>query len=60
VCGPPDVPVEGYYSTDRDLTEYFRLMRALQKSLRHERARGETARVPTTLGCHQLANLWST
>ncbi len=27
---PADVPVEGYYSEDSTLTEYFRLMRALQ------------------------------
>jgi hypothetical protein len=27
---PADVPIEGYYSEDGDLTEYFRLMRALQ------------------------------
>src|SRR5512143_3933390 len=28
--GPADVPVEGYYAEDAQLTEYFRLMRALQ------------------------------
>jgi hypothetical protein len=27
---PADVPIEGYYSEDEMLTEYFRLMRALQ------------------------------
>lgn len=27
---PADVPIEGYYSEDEELTEYFRLMRALQ------------------------------
>lgn len=27
---PPDVPVEGYYAEDQQLTEYFRLVRALQ------------------------------
>jgi hypothetical protein len=27
---PADVPIEGYYSEDGHLTEYFRLMRALQ------------------------------
>jgi len=27
---PADVPVEGYYSEDKQLTEYFRLIRALQ------------------------------
>ncbi len=29
--GPADVPVEGYYAGDQSLTEYFRLMRALQE-----------------------------
>jgi hypothetical protein len=28
---PADVPVEGYYAEDQQLTEYFRLMRALQE-----------------------------
>lgn len=28
--GPADVPVEGYYAEEAPLTEYFRLMRALQ------------------------------
>jgi hypothetical protein len=28
--GPADVPVEGYYTEDAELTEYFRRMRALQ------------------------------
>ena len=28
---PADVPIEGYYSEDEELTEYFRLMRALQR-----------------------------
>ncbi len=28
--GPADVPVEGYYTENEQLTEYFRLMRALQ------------------------------
>jgi hypothetical protein len=28
--GPADVPVEGYYPEDEELTAYFRLMRALQ------------------------------
>jgi hypothetical protein len=28
---PADVPIEGYYSEDEQLTEYFRLIRALQK-----------------------------
>jgi hypothetical protein len=28
---PADVPIEGYYSEDAPLTEYFRLVRALQK-----------------------------
>lgn len=28
---PADVPVEGYYAEDGQLTEYFRLVRALQK-----------------------------
>lgn len=28
---PADVPIEGYYGEDEDLTRYFRLMRALQK-----------------------------
>ncbi|MBZ5538082.1 MAG: hypothetical protein LAO31_19180 [Acidobacteriia bacterium] len=28
---PADVPVEGYYAEDQQLTEYFRLVRALQK-----------------------------
>ena len=27
---PADVPIEGYYAEDQQLTEYFRLMRALQ------------------------------
>lgn len=27
---PADVPIEGYYTEDEDLTEYFRLVRALQ------------------------------
>ena len=27
---PADVPVEGYYAEDEELTEYFRLVRALQ------------------------------
>lgn len=27
---PADVPIEGYYGEDEDLTRYFRLMRALQ------------------------------
>lgn len=30
-ASPADVPIEGYYSEDADLTEYFRLMRALQQ-----------------------------
>jgi len=29
---PADVPIEGYYSEDERLTNYFRLMRALQKA----------------------------
>src|SRR5215470_8676494 len=29
--GPADVPIEGYYTEDARLTEYFRLMRSLQK-----------------------------
>jgi hypothetical protein len=28
---PADVPVEGYYTEDKQLTEYFRLLRALQE-----------------------------
>ena len=28
--GPADVPIEGYYSEDEQLTEYFRLVRGLQ------------------------------
>ncbi len=28
---PADVPVEGYYAEDQQLTEYFRLVRALQE-----------------------------
>ena len=28
---PADVPVEGYYTEDQQLTEYFRLLRALQE-----------------------------
>ncbi len=28
---PADVPVEGYYAEDERLTEYFRLLRALQE-----------------------------
>src|SRR4051794_3800522 len=28
---PADVPIEGYYNEDEALTEYFRLMRALQE-----------------------------
>lgn len=28
--GPAEVPIEGYYSEDEQLTEYFRLVRALQ------------------------------
>ncbi len=28
---PADVPIEGYYAEDEQLTEYFRLMRALQE-----------------------------
>jgi len=28
---PADVPIEGYYTEDDELTEYFRLMRALQE-----------------------------
>jgi hypothetical protein len=28
---PADVPIEGYYSEDEQLTEYFRLLRALQQ-----------------------------
>lgn len=30
-AAPADVPVEGYYAEDQRLTEYFRLVRALQK-----------------------------
>jgi len=30
---PADVPIEGYYTEDDDLKEYFRLMRALQEVL---------------------------
>src|SRR5215213_7413671 len=29
--GPAEVPIEGYYAEDEDLTEYFRLVRALQE-----------------------------
>ncbi len=29
---PADVPIEGYYAEEETLTEYFRLMRALQKA----------------------------
>ena len=29
-ASPADVPVEGYYAEDEQLTEYFRLVRALQ------------------------------
>ncbi len=29
--GPADVPIEGYYTEDERLTEYFRLVRALQR-----------------------------
>jgi hypothetical protein len=29
--GPADVPIEGYYSEDERLTEYFRLVRSLQQ-----------------------------
>ena len=28
---PADVPVEGYYAEDEELTSYFRMMKALQK-----------------------------
>src|SRR4051812_37751581 len=28
---PADVPIEGYYTEDEGLTEYFRLVRALQR-----------------------------
>ena len=33
---PANVPIEGYYVEDEQLTEYFRLMRALQQ-LRNDR-----------------------
>ncbi|XVJ69584.1 MAG: hypothetical protein HEQ39_07925 [Rhizobacter sp.] len=32
---PANVPIEGYYAEDEQLTEYFRLMRALQRVPRH-------------------------
>ncbi len=32
---PADVPIEGYYSEDEELTEYFRVVRALQKVPKH-------------------------
>lgn len=32
---PPDVPVEGYYADDPYLSDYFRLMRALQETPEH-------------------------
>jgi hypothetical protein len=42
---PAEVPVEGYYTEDKSLTEYFRLMRALQgeddsreRDIRHDKA----------------------
>lgn len=31
VVGPADVPIEGYYASEPALTEYFRLVRALQE-----------------------------
>jgi hypothetical protein len=35
---PADVPIEGYYAEDERLTEYFRLVRALQEVLEGERS----------------------
>lgn len=32
---PADVPIEGYYTEDEQLTEYFRLVRGLQKVPKH-------------------------
>jgi len=41
---PADVPVEGYYGDDPQLTGYFRMMRALQDV--HESRTPEVARLP--------------
>jgi hypothetical protein len=40
---PDPVPPEGHYSHDEKLTEYFRLVRALQHTSSHENARPEMA-----------------
>lgn len=32
---PADVPIEGYYAEDEQLTEYFRLVRAIQRVSKH-------------------------
>jgi hypothetical protein len=39
--GPADVPIEGYYSDDEQLTDYVRLMRALQMTTDAARPRVE-------------------
>lgn len=41
---PADVPVEGYYADDPYLTEYFRLMRALQEA--HDNRTAEVVALP--------------
>ena len=41
---PADVPIEGYYAEDEALTEYFRLMRALQDV--PDSRKSEVARLP--------------
>jgi len=41
---PADVPIEGYYATDPQLTDYFRMMRALQAV--DERRTHEVERLP--------------
>lgn len=47
--GPADVPVEGYYAEEKELTEYFRLLRALQEV--------EASRIPEVTGMSEFQRL---
>ena len=49
LVAPADVPIEGYYSEDEALTEYFRLMRALQQV-----SRGRESEVADLAGFKRL------
>ncbi|HEU4389874.1 MAG TPA: hypothetical protein VFV34_18870 [Blastocatellia bacterium] len=53
-AGPADVPIEGYYAEDEQLTEYFRLVRTLQDI--YENRRDEVSSLPEFIRLQEVTS----